>query len=272
VPSAVGAGPAAVAPQDLGDAAFRRFRFTVTSEWQAREHAASTAPAGPVFARYFRRQAPFDGTNSKEFPDAFVIATLEQWCKLTGSTMYVVTADAAMQRAAEESDVLIPIKSLLELLQTATAAETPKIVDQVERFLASPEFLAEMEESIRRQIGSIGIIYNGDLPEGEAYEAEVADVPELEDFAVLSASPDSIGILVAAKVPLLVRVQYEDRSSAIYDREDGVYFGAKTVDTEIEDALIIRLFVMIDASDYSLQDIEVVTQDVYVSEPYEDYK
>ena len=68
------------------------------------------------------------------------------------------------------------------------------------------------------------------------------------------------------KVPLLVQVSYDDLSDAIYDREDGRYFGAEWRETEIEDEPIIRLAVTIDRENETIGDFEFVTQDIYVSE------
>lgn len=214
-PRAVGACPDVVDAGALANAAFTQFRHTIYGEWNAQTHAALDLPAAPVFERYFGRQSPFDeDKSSKEFPDAFVVAALTQHCKKEKSSMYIVTPDLAMQRAARDSGVLIPIGSLEDLLQIAAAAETPEVIERVKRILDSPEFLLEIEKAIKDQIGNLGLIYVGDLDDGEATGAEVAGEPDIEDFSVLSASPERISVFIVARVPLLVDVTYEDLSSA----------------------------------------------------------
>jgi hypothetical protein len=75
-----------------------------------------------------------------------------------------------------------------------------------------------------------------------------------------------------ARVPLLVSVSFLDTSHAMYDREDGVYIGAENVETEIEDDPEVRLFVEINPLTRSVLGVEILPQDISVSEPYETYK
>jgi iron complex outermembrane receptor protein len=49
------------------------------------------------------------------------------------------------------------------LLEIATAAETPDIVERVEGILEAPEFLTKLEEELEAQIGNVGVVYSGDL-------------------------------------------------------------------------------------------------------------
>jgi hypothetical protein len=250
----------------LGERTFRALSLSLSVDWQAIEHDALALRAEPVFNRYFQRQPPFDDAKSKEFPDAFVIAALVDWCATTSSTMYVVTRDKAMQRAAEASGLLFPVSELAELLEIATAAETPEIVDLVRRLLASPESVEPIYDFIRDQIGWLGTVYVGQLLDGEAHEVEVIDGPQFEVGYVLSASSTTVSLLLRVKVPLMVQVSYDDVSGASYDREESVYIGAERLDTEFEDEQVIRLAVTVDRENETVQGIEFITQDIYVSE------
>ena len=146
----------------LGSSIYNSLCFTIRFDWKATEHLATKVSAGLVFDSYFQRRPPFDNDKSKEFPDAFVIAALADWCAKRNSTMYVITKDAAMQRTATASGVLIPVPGLPEMLQIATAAETPEIVGFVDRLLASPEFVEPVHDFLRDRIGWLGVVYDGD--------------------------------------------------------------------------------------------------------------
>lgn len=97
-------------PDKIAQSAFLKFRSQLR-EWCTQVHNALDISPKDVFERYFKRSPPFDDEKrSKEFPDAFVIAALETWCRKTGNSIYVVTKDGAMLRAADESDVLVPVR------------------------------------------------------------------------------------------------------------------------------------------------------------------
>ena len=271
-PGLIGNSPEPIDAEAVARAAFSKFRLTLY-RWNAKEHKALDLPAASIFERYFERKPPFDDQKSnKEFPDAFVIAALEDWCRRTGSNMYVVTTDKAMLRAADESDLLVPVTSLEELLEMATAAETPDIVERVERILRDAVFETKLSEAIRADIGWVGTVYRGDLIGGDVYEIEFLDELEVESFSVLSASSESIDVLMRVKVRLLVQASYQDIVKASYDSETHEYIGAETEYIEFENTPIIQVLVEIDPSNDKVLDITIMTRDVYLSEPYEDYK
>jgi hypothetical protein len=194
------------------------------------------------------------------------VLALAQWCTETKSKMYVVTADAAMRRAASKTGVLLPINSLQGLLQMVTAAETPEVLKHVDELVESSKFLEELEGKLREGIGWLGTVYTGDLPEGEAGDIEVAGAPEIERVAVLSASADKIGLLLTARVPISVEVTYADLSAAYYDKEEDTWIGADTTFTEIDAAPLVRMFAEVNPSDDSIRSIDFITSDIEVAE------
>jgi hypothetical protein len=120
-----------------------------------------------IFEKYFARKAPFDTAKGKEFADAFVIEALGTWCRQSNSKMYVITSDAAMQRAATETGVLIPIPSLQDLLGIAAEAETPELAAAIEKVIGTQQFRDDLQEYVKEHIGCLGTVYSGDYTEGE---------------------------------------------------------------------------------------------------------
>jgi hypothetical protein len=53
----------------------------MSTTWNPVVHEALSIRPVEIFDAYFRRDPPFDKPESKEFPDAFVIATLDRWCE-----------------------------------------------------------------------------------------------------------------------------------------------------------------------------------------------
>jgi PIN domain len=91
----------------VAKAAFKQFRKRAQEDWRVVDHAATAVAAVDIFRDYFRRKPPFEHQGSKEFPDAFVVRSLEEWCKQNDERMYVIGADKAMAAAVEKSAVLL---------------------------------------------------------------------------------------------------------------------------------------------------------------------
>jgi hypothetical protein len=64
-------------PAEMGKNAVIEFKIAFGSGFNPVEHAALQFDPKIVFDSYFRRDPPFDKSESKEFPDAFVVATLD---------------------------------------------------------------------------------------------------------------------------------------------------------------------------------------------------
>ena len=256
----------------LAQVAVPSFRFTIQIEWGASIHNATAVNPRVIFEKYFDRKPPFDGTKSKEFPDAFVIEALANWCKENEATMYVVTADAAAGRAAEETGVLIPVKSLQELLAIATEAETPELTSAIDEVMQRQEFKDELQEYINKNFGWLGTIYSGDYVDGEIIYTEVSDDMEILKFSIISADEDTVGTILSVRVPVEVTFQFIDEGVAWYDGEaDEWHYDDKAVGT-FEDDPTIRVYVEFDRDDMSTSEINILTTDVYLSGPYETYK
>ncbi|CAN5156079.1 hypothetical protein BH10PSE4_BH10PSE4_46700 [soil metagenome] len=256
------------AADDLGRAAWRAFRGRALDDWQAVVHDALKMPAALVFDRYFDRQAPFD-KDSKEFPDAFVLAALEAWCAKAGEKMYVVSADAAFLRAAEASDHLLPLRRLEDLLAIVTEAQSPEAAQLAQSLLTSEHVRSALAKTVETQIDRLGLYYSGDrYAEGQAVGAQVLKDPEIAKFTVLSRQGSVLKLLIEFDVTLVVELVYEDRSDAFYDREEDAWFGAETAETQVVNDVKVKLLVDVDAVSGE-GTAELVADTVTVAETYD---
>lgn len=254
--------------QKMGSELFVSFRDTLTRK-RLTEHKAAARGAVRIFQAYFDRRPPFDTENSKEFPDAFVIDALEGWCEDNQTQMYVVTGDKAMLRAAAASPLLFPIDNLAHLLSIATMDHAPDVEQAVAELMGRPQFASDLESLLDDEIGNLGIIYLGDLSDGEAIEAERSGPVENLDWTTISAGDNRFGLILQFGVQLTVQVEHEDRSAGFYDREDDRYYGAEAAHAEIMEDADLRMFVEIDASgtivrhDMLTRDVEIYDRDEY---------
>lgn len=141
--------PADVDAAVLATESIRDFDITLAVEWKPKRHDALNLPAKQVFDAYFRRDPPLDKPDSKEFPDAFVVAALDKWCQENHQKMYVITKDKAMLRAVTQSGTLLPLPTLEDYL--ALLVDDPKVIETVERIFDSPAWDI-VDESVREQL------------------------------------------------------------------------------------------------------------------------
>ena len=258
-------------PEPLGEPdepsrAYRDFEWIVRHDWHAEEHGTFNLSIGPVLSRYFNRQAPFDTEGSKEFPDAFALLALENWCADMQERIYVVSKDKAVLRAADESDYLIGIESLDRLFALVVPAKDHRMADTVSTAFKERSFLNELRDSLSSNIGWVGGIYDGDRYDGEVLEMEIVELEESEDVAISRVDQDQVACVAHVKLLVKAEIGYTDLSYAIWDREDERYYGGEWVVTEIQDSVAAKIFVELarEGEDISLSSAQFLTQDLTV--------
>jgi hypothetical protein len=123
-----------------------------------------------VFQDYFSRKPPFSDKKKAEFPDAFVLSAIRQWCSETGEKIYVVSGDLDMVSACGSSNFLISLAKINEFLDLVSAE------NELYSF-ANKLFEDHKEsiiESIKEKFPDIRIWL--DEPEGEVLSVDVKSV------------------------------------------------------------------------------------------------
>jgi hypothetical protein len=61
-----------------------------------------------VFGKYFRKEAPFGDEKKKyEFPDAFILEAVENWCTKNDEKMYIISKDKDWEGYAKTSKKIL---------------------------------------------------------------------------------------------------------------------------------------------------------------------
>jgi PIN domain len=249
-------------------AIYRTFEQTVLRTWSTVNHSALDVAPSAVFEDYFSRKPPFDQDGSKEFPDAFMLKALTDWCVANRATMHVISQDKAMQRAAAASDHLVPIQTIEEVLARASVqpdVNSELVADEV---VSAPEFDHFLELAIEDLGTDLVFVYHGDLPEGEVVNHDVGSIEAVTAYSLAWVGSTSVALILTAETNVLVSVQYEDRSLAMYDREDDRWFGGDSASTEIEVRVPIEIFVEIDLATRQFIMYELMRDEYMVSEGY----
>jgi PIN domain len=92
-----------------------------------------------IFDSYFQERPPFSAKKKSEFPDAFVVSSLQERAKLVGRKIYVVSADPDMAACCEGSAELVKVETLAEIISMATV--TKVLHDRLLSFLKDSDSL-----------------------------------------------------------------------------------------------------------------------------------
>lgn len=221
-------------------------------------------PAADIFALYFDRKPPFDGEESKEFPDAFAIEGLGRWRRESEENIHIVTNDKAMLRAALAGEML-PIQSVAELLRRAGAEFGDEADDLADAILATKQFEQSFRESLGTQIEEATFVYYGELANGEAFGGRLLDIVDTMGWSVAGKSERRLTLLLECQVKVQVEIQYEDREFASYDREDRRYYGTESATTYIDEEVDIEVLVEVDGKTDKVVEAKILTREIPVN-------
>jgi hypothetical protein len=250
-----------VAGLDLAEAAWTGFVGILSKRFRSHSILALEVPARLVFDRYFAGRPPFEDRSSKEFPDAFVVEGLARYCVSNEITMYVVSGDAALRRAAESHDALIPLQTIEEILAAATAESGAGLEAIVDDVFASPDFDRQLIEAIKADLDFVDFIYYGPLTDGAVSEAMLEEIVSIDDYDIAAFDGTKIGLILQANAVLSARVRYLD-DDELRDKDDDI------IPTELETwsrtHARLKLYVSVDLPTLRFKEAELLTRDVIV--------
>lgn len=214
-----------------------------------------------VFDKYFKEEPPFkEGLKKSEFPDAFVLASIEQWCK-SGILQKMVIISTDKDWLSYKSPYLIPIEDIETVLK----------------------FIAESKESMEdrimftdrlfdKNIDAVKELIDKTLHENDLY-FEARDDSEINGYKVSNIIVTGLSLMdieeeyaeyyVEISFDITADISFEDYENAYYDKETSEYLGLETVCITIErEKLFTQLILKInysveDISDFSLSIISV---------------
>ena len=251
----------------VAHALFAQFVIFIKLTCNAVMHDALKVDPASVFQAYFGRKPPFDGEESKEFPDAFVIEALRRWADENDSRLHVVTEDKAMARAVALTPRLHGIKGFHEMLARAAADLGPLGEAAADRVLQAPAFDVSFEHALRAEIKDANFVYTGELPEGEAFEGDLLSIEAIDSWSIVGLSDDRIALIMDVKIQVRVEIQYENRDLASYDKEDDIWFNAAEASIDVDDTVDVEVLVEIKVLDGTVINARILSQEVRITGP-----
>jgi hypothetical protein len=221
-----------------------------------------------VFNKYFKNKAPFkEGDKKYEFPDAFILASIEKWCIENNSKMIIISNDKDWLNY--ESEFIIKIKELDELLIKIAIQKEISLKEQKLEFIQ--QIYDTSFENLEKELNDY-IENNSYLDTGEAdlikYEISEFDWGEYditaigEEYAMLKAN---------VNIKIKVWVSYQDYSTGYYDKENNDWHFVETIkgtfEKEIEVPITLEVSFEFESKDYEIN-IETVNNDEEIELEY----
>lgn len=235
------------------------------------ETRATIVPVGGtsverVFDQYFTSFPPFGpGKKKNEFPDAFALAALDEWCNSKNKKIYVISSDTDMQSACEKHQGFIGLESLAAFL-SIVATDNKILADFAEA--AFEHLQPEITTRITKQFGWLGFVVDDEDGEIDCIEAKEANVIE---HYLINVSDTDATFRLEVSVDYSADVTYYDPDSGIYDREERAMLYRETIDETVERTVELTVDLNIsfprigDPWLASLDRVRFDTSDIYVS-------
>ena len=180
---------------------------------------ASAVSAAVIFDKYFHKQAPFGPAKKKEeFPDAFVLTALEQWCADKKQQMYVISSDGDMESGCSDRGPLIHLKSIAEFVDLVLRAEEDEADFLAQFFVDNPQHIID---AVTHEFEDRYVYLRDEDGDGEASVSNV----ELGAAAVVSLGENEVVLELDADVSFSAHVSYGDtwdRKSEELERTESV--------------------------------------------------
>lgn len=208
-----------------------------------------------IFDRYFSLTPPFSDKKKNEFPDAFSLAAVEQWCKESSGRMYVVSSDPDWSSACELNQSLRSFQSLSEFLDFLSRGE--ELAE-----LANTTFEAhrdEIVERIKQAVDPLNLIYE---PYGEVQSSFVDSARILKHYLIEVDEAKAI-FDVVTEVSYSANVLYHNYAlrmmmGGIGAREE-LEYGSTNVRTEVSIALSKE-----NQDKFSIASVEIKNEAIYI--------
>ncbi|HEX8430550.1 MAG TPA: PIN domain-containing protein [Longimicrobium sp.] len=209
-------GPDATRIEAIGHGEYTAFRARA----KARDLPLAEKAVHDIFSRYFDRLAPFSEKKRSEFPDAFIVATLSEWCWREAELMYVVSADSGFREAALAMGRgrLIPLERLEEFLDLVVSAEDEPAAAVAQYWVDSHR------QTISRAISEVFATNTGfwvSDADGEVFDVEIEEL-ELRTPLLVEADEAEAVFDIPFEVTFTAEIDYEVPGTGVYDSEDKV--------------------------------------------------
>jgi hypothetical protein len=207
-----------------------------------------------VFTDYFAGKRPFGkGDKKHEFPDAFALITIEQWCAKEGHKCLVFSTDKDLLTYKSPHLEMVPdYKEYLNERQQ-DYAETKGSIKEALRYITeqTPAIELAVDKWVREQLDDqtryTDVINYMDIHDLNVKQVDVS----LGEITSTTVAFDAVKVELQVSVAFIVEVEIPDEETGWFDDEEREwhYFETRTVEIERTIDVPIKLEVEVSAED-----------------------
>lgn len=195
--------------------------------------SSKDASINEVFEQYFSKKPPFgEGQKKDEFPDAFTLNTIKQWCLQNNKKVYVLFTDSDIRSYKNEN--LLVDYDIVDFLDAVNRKIETKKVETLEKIYAKikPEIIAD----VKRNISSDLVNFVTEELDSDPFFDEADLMPPvienliIKEYSIAGTNHNYVTLELLCTITFEIEGSYVDYTSAFYDREDSVWLGAESVD------------------------------------------
>jgi len=182
-----------------------------------------------VFHKYFNSIAPFGiGEKKSEFPDAFVIESISDWCKKQNNKIYLISGDNDFLEACKGSDNLLYLEKIEEFINLIIkhdeeyGEKAVKLVEGIRDDLAV---------EIENKFEYLGFFLEDQ--DGEVIDVNVLNV-EFRNIYFINYDNDTGYFELETIVNFTAEVIYDDLETAHYDSEDKQLYPWRKIQKQLD--------------------------------------
>ena len=197
-----------------------------------------------IIDNYKNLRAPFSEKKKNEFPDAFVLETLEDWCDKNNEECLLLSVDGDFKKYDSER---LTYKAYEELVQELVDEEEMLFTKMASEVLEDSMFVSQMRNWIIDQF-DCDIYFSAALQIEEINDFQIKDVElyaEREDMDLIGMYDDVFVFEVWPRITTRIEVEHPDYDTAYYDNEDHKYY---FIDDNVKSMLTSELDIPVEVS------------------------
>lgn len=214
-------------------------KFLVETHTRILDYSYCT-DAEMVFTNYFQHLKPFgEGQKKDEFPDAFALTSLEKYSEEQRQKVVVLSTDSDMneyesKRLVHEEYGRYISKKVAEGIA----------LDEMSRLLRDdkPSLIREIRNAATDYLDDFRLyLTHLNLTEVSYHSINEVDVDFNEaDYEIISVNDKYLELEIEPEISFKVEVDYVNYDYAVYDREDGVWYGTEDENYEVNGSTTVR--------------------------------
>jgi predicted nucleic acid-binding protein len=195
-----------------------------------------TLNIGEVFEDYFNGKPPFGhGDKKQEFPDAFVIVHIEQWCKENGVTATILSKDKDfLSRTSPHCKVVFEYEKFIqEKLKEIETKRTDRldILYKAKSAAIDKDIIGWLEDEFANDT-----VFDDITNWMDVHDLDVEYINVVcKEYEIIGDDKENLEIEVTATVSYKAKLEIDDAETGSYDKEDGIVLFRETTEITIEE-------------------------------------